>query len=205
MKLFRRVLILLMITLFALVLTFVGHFLTREQVSANELSKKEAAFAAVYPHAASFDEADYKKEYLQRYLTENGYPDDQVYVNKVTFARSDVGDVIGIVVQVSAYKKYGGIIRLLVGVQNDGTVNGYSVLHISDVKGLDMKIKDATFAEQFAGKRVSAFSLVNYEAKNANEIVAANGADDASQAVLSAVNASLLTNIFVDEYFGGVW
>ena len=93
---------------------------------------------------------------------------------------------------------------MLVGVQNDGTVNGYSILHISEVKGLDLKVKDPVFADQFAGKKTGAFTLVNYEAKVSDEIVTANGAEDASQAVLRAVNASILTNIFIDEYYGGV-
>ena len=53
--------------------------------------KKRGGFAAVYPEAASFDEAKYRTEYLTRYLDENGFPEDQVFVNKVTFAQNNFG------------------------------------------------------------------------------------------------------------------
>ena len=204
MSLSRRVIRIVTIALIAFVLIFVCYFLTRGKVQANDEAKLNAAFENVFPDAVSFDEADYRSEYLTRFLADNGYADDQVYVNKVTFARNDVRDVQGIVVQVSSYKKYGGIITMLVGIQNDGTVNGYSILNISEAKDLDLKVKDETFAGQFRGVKADSFTLVNSEAKITGEIVPANGAEDASQTVVRAVNASILTNTFIDEYFGGV-
>ena len=199
----KRILFIVITAVIAFALVFGVYFVTKDKVLANEEKKIDEAFDTVYPDAASFDEAYYRTDYLKRYLEENGYPDDQVYVNKVTFARNEVRDVTGIVVQVSSYKKYGGIISMLVGVKNDGTVTGYSILKISDAKGLDFKVRDSAFADQFAGKKTDRFTLVNYQAKLANEIVCANGAEDASLAVLKGVNAALLTNTFVDEYFGG--
>ena len=204
MSLSKRIIRIVVIAVIAFALIFAGYFFTKEKVEANEEAKIDAAFENVYPDAASFDEASYKSEYLTRYLSDNGYADDQVYVNKVTFARNEVRDVQGIVVQVSSYKKYGGIITMLVGVQNDGTVLGYSILHISEAKDLDLKVKDAAFADQFKNVKTDAFTLVTGEAKITGEIVPANGADDASQAVVCAVNASILANTFIDEYFGGV-
>ncbi len=204
MTVMKRILVVVITALVAFALVIAAYFVTKDKVKENEEKKIEQAFEAVYPDAASFDEANYRTDYLQRFLEENGYPDDQVYVNKVTFARNEVRDVQGIVVQVSSYKKYGGIISMLVGVKNDGTVNGYSILNISDAKGLDFKVRDSEFSDQFKDKKADRFTLVNYQAKLANEILSANGAEDASQAVLKGVNAALLTNTFVDEYFGGV-
>ena len=204
MNLSRRVIRIVTIALIAFVLIFVSYFLTRGKLQANEEAKLNAAFESVFPDAVSFDEADYRSEYLTRFLSDNGYADDQVYVNKVTFARNDVRDVQGIVVQVSSYKKYGGIITMLVGIQNDGTVNGYSILNISEAKDLDLKVKDEIFADQFRNVKADTFTLVNGEAKITGEIIQANGAEDASQTVVRAVNASILTNTFIDEYFGGV-
>lgn len=205
MTLSKRILMIVITAAVAIALIFAGHFLTKGKIKANEEAKIETAFDKVFPGADSFDEASYRTDYLARYLSENGYPDDQVFINKVTFARNELRDVQGVVVQVSSYKKYGGIITLLVGIQNDGTVNGYSVLNISDAKGLDLKVKDPSFADQFKEKKAEAFTLVTGEAKTISEIVMANGAEDASQAVVRAVNASILTNTFIDEYFGGVW
>ncbi len=204
MSLSKRIIRIVIIAVFAFALIFAGYFVTKAKVEENNETKIDAAFETVYPDAASFDEANYRSEYLTRYLTDNGYADDQVHINKITFARNDVRDVQGVVVQVSSYKKYGGIITMLVGIQNDGTVNGYSILHISEAKDLDLKVKDAAFADQFKGVRTEAFTLVNGEAKITGEIIPANGADDASQTVVRAVNASILANTFIDEYYGGV-
>ncbi len=204
MKTSSKIIMIILTAVVAFALVFAGFFFTKGKIQANEEAKLDAAFETVYPDAASYDEAIYRKEYLTRYLADNGYADDQVYVNKVTFARNDVRDVTGIIVQVSSYKKYGGIITMLVGIQNDGTVNGYSILNISDAKDLDLKVKDSAFADQFKDKKVDAFTMVTENARLNNEIVMANGAEDASQTVLNAVNASILTSTFIDEYFGGV-
>lgn len=202
MKLSRRILFFVIMGILFFGLAAGGYYLTRGKVLANEEKKKEQAFDVVYPDAASFDEASYRTEYLTRFLEENGYGDDQVYVNKVTFARNEIRDVTGIVVQVSSYKKYGGIITMLAGIRNDGTVNAVSILSISDAKGLDFKVRDPEFCDQFAGKRVDAFRLVSFVSEDPEDIIAANGAEDASQSMVNAVNAAILTNRFIDEYFG---
>lgn len=204
MKLPVRILICAVTAIIAIGLVIGVNHLTKDQVSANEERKKETAFEAVYPDADSFDEANYRSDYLNRFLDDNGYPDDQVLVNQITFARNEVRDVQGVVVQVSSYKKFGGIIRMLVGVQNDGTVNGYRILSISDAKGMDFKVRDTEFSDQFEGVRTDKFTLVNFESLSPSEIVCANGAEDASQAVVRAVNAAILANTFIDEYYGGV-
>ena len=93
---------------------------------------------------------------------------------------------------------------MLVGIQNDGTINGYSILKISEAKGLDFKVRDSDFADQFADKKADQFNLVSYNATLPGDIVAANGAEDASQAVVNAVNAVIRTSTFIDEYYGGM-
>lgn len=204
MKLYKRILIAVITAAIAFALIFGVNFLVKNKVEANEEARTKAAFSAVYPGADSFDDAIYRSDYLARYLDENGYPDDQVVVSNITFARDEVRDVQGVVVNVSSYKKFGGYIRMLVGVQNDGTVNGYQILRISDAKGLDFKVKDSSFADQFNDVRTDKFSLVNFTSNSPSEIICANGAEDASQAVVRAVNAAILANTFIDEYYGGV-
>ena len=204
MKLPKRILLIAITAVIVIALVIAVNYLTKNKVNANEEAKRTAAFDAVYPTADSFDDANYRSDYLNRYLDQNGYPVDQVLVNQITFARNEVRDVQGVVVQVSSYKKFGGIIRMLVGIQNDGTVNGYRILSISDAKGMDFKVKDPEFAGQFEGVRADEFTLVNFNANMSSEIVVANGAEDASQAVVRAVNAAILANTFIDEYYGGV-
>lgn len=204
MKLLKRILFVVITTLIAFVLIIAANHLTKSRIAENEAEKLSEAFEAVYPDAASFDDANYRSDYLNRYLSENGFPADQVLVNQITFARNEVRDVQGIVAYVSSYKKFGGIIRMLVGIQNDGTVNGFRILSISDAKGMDFKVRDEEFEGQFEGVRTDRFLPVNFEAESPSEIVISNGAEDASQTVIRAVNAAILANTFIDEYYGGV-
>ncbi|MBR3241845.1 MAG: hypothetical protein IKF90_03985, partial [Parasporobacterium sp.] len=69
---------------------------------------------------------------------------------------------------------------------------------------LDFKVKDSEFEAQFEGVRTDRFLPVSYESSSPSEIVMENGAEDASQAVIRAVNAAILANTFIDEYYGGV-
>ncbi len=204
MKLTKRILFLVIMAIIAFLLIIGANLLVRGKIAANEEKKRENAMEEVYADAYSFGEVSYRPAYLKRYLEENGYPDDQVYIRNVTFARDAGMEVQGIVAEVCSFKKYGGIITMLVGVQNDGTVNGYSILQISDAKGLDMKVKDIAFSDQFKGVKTDRFNLVSYKAELTGDVVAANGAEDASQAVVRGVNAAVLAISFVDEIYGGM-
>lgn len=180
------------------------NFLLRGKVEANEEKKKEEAFEAVFADAVSFSDAVYNDAYLKRYLEDSGFSDEQVVVNGVSLARDEHQNAKGIVATVSAYKKYGGIISMLVGVRNDGTVNGYAVLDISEAKDLDTRIKDPSFSGQFANKKADTFTLVAGDASEPGEIVAAAGAEDVSQAVVLGVNAAVRSVSFIDEVYGGL-
>ena len=195
----------LIITLVVAILLAVGaQFLLRGKAEANEVKKRDAAFETVFSDAESFGDAVYNDSYLKQYLEDNGFSEDQVVVNKVSLARDEHQNAKGIVATVSAYKKYGGIVSMLVGIRNDGTVNGYSVLRISEAKGLDTQVKNPLFSSQFEGKKAEAFSLVREEASQPGEIVEASGAEDASQAVVTGVNAAVCTVSFIDEVYGGL-
>lgn len=204
MKLLKRILFVVITAAVCFALIIAANELTKGRVAANEEKKVSEAFDAVYPEADSFDNAIYRSDYLNRYLEENGFPLDQVVVNQIIFARNNVRDVQGIVAEVSVYKNFGGIIRMLVGIRNDGTVTGCRILSISDAKGLDFKVKDSAFTDQFKDVRTDKFTLVSFQADDPSEIVVANGAEDASQAVVRAVNAAIYAGTFIDEYYGGV-
>ena len=53
---------------------------------------------------------------------------------------------------------YGGDITFTLGIRNDGTVNGYEILSISETAGLGMKAKEDAFKQQFSGKKVDSFA-----------------------------------------------
>jgi electron transport complex protein RnfG len=90
-----------------------------------------------------------------------------------------------------------------VGIQNNGTINGYTILDISDAKGLESKVKEDDFKNQFIGKNVSAFVLSD-EPHNDAEIEAPNGARDASGTVVNGINTAIITLEFIDESMGGL-
>lgn len=46
-----------------------------------------------------------------------------------------------------------GSITFSVGIQNDGTVNGYSITSISETPGLGMKAQEEDFYGQFENKK----------------------------------------------------
>ena len=77
------------------------------------------------------------------------------------------------------------------GIQNDGTVNGYSVTSIAETPGLGMKVQEESFYSQFAGKLVDTFNVVKNPPAADNEIEAISGATISSKAMANGVNAAL--------------
>ena len=199
----KRSFTLLTICLFCAILITAGILFTYKKIQANETSKSNNAVEIVFPGAVHYSDAIYSKYYLSEYLEQNGLDTSDVIIDHVVYARDELSVVKGLIVYVKCYKKNGGIIYLTVGIQNNGTINGYYVLDISDAKGLDLQIKEESFKSQFEGKSVPKFVL-SYEPDSDNEIKEARGAEDASQAVVNGVNASIYTLEFIDESMGGL-
>ena len=79
----------------------------------------------------------------------------------------------------------------MMGVQTDGTLNGISILEISETPGLGMQA-EAVLAPQFAGKQADSFTFTKTGAALDNEIDAISGATVTTKAVTNAVNTGLL-------------
>ncbi len=188
----------------AVVLIFVANRLSAHTAEEHDAEKFENAMRLVYSDAQSFDTAVFEKKYLDRYLDDNGFSPDKILIRDVIYARNDQNNVQGTVVNITVLKKFGGVINLLAGVRNDGTVNGYSILEITDAKGLEMKVKEEEFSSQFEDVLTDKFILVEKDAVEPNEIVKASGAEDASEAVVTAVNAAILANDFMAVASGGI-
>ncbi|MBR6357185.1 MAG: hypothetical protein IKR99_03400, partial [Lachnospiraceae bacterium] len=164
----------LIIPIFCIALITGSFFYTRGIIKANEAAKANGVIADVFPDAVRYSEATYNKRFLALYLEEQGYETTDVVVDHVVYARNEQNAVKGLIVYVNCYKKFGGLIQMAVGIQNNGTINGYTILDISDAKGLESKVKDDDFKNQFIGKNVSAFVLSD-EPHNDAEIEAPNG------------------------------
>ncbi|MBR6620191.1 MAG: RnfABCDGE type electron transport complex subunit G [Clostridia bacterium] len=98
------------------------------------------------------------------------------------------GTTIGYVFTTAA-KGYGGDVKIMVGVNADGTVAGVQILSLSETPGLGMNATKPSFLEQFIGKTLGI--AVNKNEPAENEIKALTGATITSKAVTSAVNTAL--------------
>ena len=90
----------------------------------------------------------------------------------------------------TSHEGYGGDITFTMGIQNDGTLNGISLLSISETAGLGMKA-GTVLVPQFAGKQVSQFTYTKTGSTMDSQIDAISGATITTNAVTTAVNAGL--------------
>ena len=137
-----------------------------------ELAAKTALEAqrAVLPSAASFEER----------TAANG----TVYA----VGTDSAGGTAGYVFTTSA-SGYGGLIKVMTGLNADGAITGVELLEISETAGLGMNAQRESFRSQFEG--LSGSVGVVKSAAGEGEITALTGATITSRAVTSAVNAAL--------------
>ena len=87
-----------------------------------------------------------------------------VQIDEVLKAVSKDGNTLGAVMQITSKEGYGGDICFMVGIQKDGTVNGISILSISETAGLGMKANTEEFKTQFfKGKKWILLSIQKQE------------------------------------------
>ena len=155
----------------------------------NQLAKDEA-YKAVFADADTFEVIiDQEDAQLEAYLDENGYPAQTI--NEVVQAMDNSGSPLGYAFTVTTSEGYGGDIQFAMGVKDDQTLNGISILSISETAGLGMKADTDEFKGQFADKNVEAFQYTKNGASADNEIDALSGATITTNAVVNGVNAGL--------------
>jgi len=98
--------------------------------------------------------------------------------------------VAGYVITVITHEGYGGDIQFTMGVNNDGSLNGISLLSISETPGLGMQAEDV-LVPQFAGRSAYPFEYTKTGAAAENQIDAISGATITTNAVTDGVNAGL--------------
>ena len=144
----------------------------------------------MFEDAASFEAYDgFDADAAQALVTENGYADE---IEDVQVAKDASGNAIGYVITVTAKDASQSTITFSVGIQNDGTVNGYSITSIAETPGLGMKAQEEEFYSQFEGKNVDTFTVVKSAPAADNEIEAISGSTITSKAMANGVNACLV-------------
>lgn len=189
---------LFMITLFAGLILSVVYEITKEPIAIQEEKARQEAFAAVFEAGEQFESVELNAEVTEAALTEAGI--SGVTIEEAVQALGSDGSLLGYCVTVTTHEGYGGDIKLTVGITMDGTVNGISVLDISETPGLGMKA-ESDLTPQFTGKKADKFEYTKTGATLDNQVDAISGATITTKAVTNAVNASL--ELFHTVLLGG--
>lgn len=174
--------ILLAITVIAGLLLGVVYQVTKEPIAEQEAKAKQEACQEVFADAASFGMIGVETMAVEGY--------EQESIDEVMEAKDASGELLGYVITVTTKEGYGGDIQFSVGVRMDGTVNGISILAISETAGLGMRA-DEVLKPQFAGKQVEKFAYTKSGATADDQIDAISGATITTNAVTNGVNAGL--------------
>ena len=182
----------LILTAFTLVLGLIlalVYGITKDPIDKANEDTARAAYQEVFNDAKSFKALDYDKDEADKIVSDGGYKDT---IDDIQTALDDSGNPLGYVITVTAKDGSQGSITFSVGIQNDGTVNGYSITSISETPGLGMKAEEEEFYSQFQNKQVDSFTVVKQTPANDNEIEAITGSTITSKAMANGCNAAIL-------------
>ncbi len=179
-----------LITLVAGLALGVVQDITAEPIAKQEALAKEKAYKAVFADADSFEPVlTEENEAMEACLDENGFSAQTI--NEVMLAKDASGAELGYAFTVTTSEGYGGDIKFAMGVQDDGTLNGISILSIGETAGLGMKANTDAFKNQFKEKNVEKFEYTKSGAAKDNQIDALSGATVTTNAMTNGVNAGL--------------
>lgn len=191
----------MILTAFTLVIGLIlgmVYMITKPRIDAANLEAAQKAYKEVFETADSFEAlADFDKNEATDYIVSQGYTDS---LDDVQVAKDASGNKVGYVITVTAKDASQATITFSVGIQNDGTVNGYSITDIAETPGLGMKAQDADFIAQFRNKLVDAFTVVKNPPASDSEIESISGATITSKAIANGCNAAL---VYFRDQLGG--
>jgi electron transport complex protein RnfG len=88
-------------------------------------------------------------------------------------------------------KGYGGDIKILIGLEDETTIKGITIISQSETPGLGSRIAESSFASKFAGLNVDDVALE----QDGGQIDAITGATRSSGAVADAVRTTAIEKI----------
>ena len=189
-KIVKDTLALTVITLVSGLLLGLVNDITAGPIASQQAKEKEEAYKAVFADAASFETVTSGEDTdLESYLDENGFKAQNI--DEVMLAKDDQGNELGYAFTVTTSEGYGGDIQFAMGVQDDGTLNGISILSISETAGLGMRATTDDFKNQFKDKNVEKFTYTKTGATSDDEIDALSGATITTNAMTNGVKAGL--------------
>lgn len=191
-KIIKDALALTLITLVAGVALGGVYEITKDPIAKQEAQAKAEAYEQVFTDAAAFEAVemdDTLTKTIRNQLDQEGYKAQSI--EEVMRAEDQSGETLGYAFTVVTSEGYGGDIRFSMGVQNDGTLNGISILSIGETAGLGMNADTPAFQDQFVGKQVEKLQYTKNGATQDDEINAISGATVTTNAMTNGVNAGL--------------
>ena len=176
-KIIKDALALTLITLVAGVALGGVYEITKDPIARQEAQAKAEAYEQVFTDAAAFEEIEMDDTLIQTIrdqLDQEGYKAQSI--EEVMRAEDQSGETLGYAFTVVTSEGYGGDIQFSMGVQNDGTLNGISILSIGETAGLGMNADTPAFKDQFVGKQVEKLQYTKNGATQDDEINAISGA-----------------------------
>ena len=119
--------------------------ITADPIAKQEAQAKQDAYKAVFADADSFETVDVDADALQSYLDKNGYAAQSI--DETMLAKDASGNELGYAFTVTTSEGYGGDIQFAMGIQDDGTLNGISILSIGETAGLGMRANTPVLSE----------------------------------------------------------
>lgn len=191
-KIIKDALALTLITLVAGVALGGVYEITKDPIARQEAQAKAEAYEQVFTDAAAFEEIEMDDTLIQTIrdqLDQEGYKAQSI--EEVMRAEDQSGETLGYAFTVVTSEGYGGDIQFSMGVQNDGILNGISILSIGETAGLGMNADTPAFKDQFVGKQVEKLQYTKNGATQDDEINAISGATVTTNAMTNGVNAGL--------------
>lgn len=141
--------------------------LTKDRIEAQQAAKAEQSRRIVLPAADSFEAAE------------------SYYIGLAG------GEVAGYVFETQS-KGYGGTVKIMTGIDTDGSITGVVILEHEETPGLGANAEKEAFRDQFKQTAPSqGIAVVRYQTPGSGEIEAMTGASITSRAVTDAVNQAI--------------
>ena len=191
-KIIKDALALTLITLVAGVALGGVYEITKDPIAKQEAQAKAEAYEQVFTDAAAFEAVemdDTLTKTIRDQLDQEGYKAQSI--EEVMRAEDQSGETLGYAFTVVTSEGYGGDIQFSMGVQNDVTLIGISILSIGETAGLGMNADTPAFKDQFVGKQVEKLQYTKNGATQDDEINAISGATVTTNAMTNGVNAGL--------------
>lgn len=194
--------ILLAITFVAGLLLGFVYDITKGPIAEQQDSVAKAAAKEVFADAADMTMPIEVTEPYSFTDDANGIADGNVTIESYREAKDASDAVIGYVVTVNSHNGFGGDIRFSVGIRNDGTVNGISILEIAETAGLGMNA-ETDLKPQFVNVKADRYDYT--KTGEAGKINAISSATITTKAILGGVNGAVdfVKNVLEGGAFNG--